>query len=332
MQVFASLRLEAVLEASMRAVVFGCTGQDGSLLCRSLLHQGYEVIGVSRSCSSAPELHQHLGISESLRYVRVDLCDFRDVLELLTQHQPNEIYHLSAQSSVGLSFQEPAKTCQSIIDSTITLLEVVRYLGDPVRMFFAGSSEVFEPSLLPLSIASAMRPMSPYAIAKATAFHLVKLYRDVYSLECVTGVLFNHESPYRPTTFVTRKIINGALRCASDPDFRLQLGNLQVARDWGWAEEFVEAMQLLLRAEVLTDQLICTGRLVSLQYFVEEAFARVGLDWKHHVELQPSLLRPTDIPTSVGDPEPMANHTGWRASKDVDAVIDALLKAARTSV
>ena len=316
----------------MRAVVFGCTGQDGSLLCRSLVRQGYEVIGVSRSRSSAPDLHQHLGIAESLRYVSADLCDFRAVLELLTHHQPSEIYHLAAQSSVGLSFREPAKTCQSIIDSTLNLHEVVRYLGDPIRVFFAGSSEVFKPSTLPLTLASPFCPMSPYAIAKAAAFHLVKLYRDVYSLQCVTGVLFNHESPYRSREFVTHKIIHGALRCVDDADFRLQLGNLQVARDWGWAEEFVEAMQLLLRNEVLSDQLICTGRMVSLQYFVEKAFARVGLDWKRHVELEPSLLRPTDIPESVGDPEPMANHTGWRAAKDVDAVIDALLGAARNSV
>jgi len=315
----------------MRALVSGCTGQDGSLLCRSLVLQGYEVIGVSRSSHSAPVLHQHLGISESVRYVSADLCDFRTVLELLTQYKPSEIYHLAAQSSVGVSFREPAKTCQSIIDSTINLLEAVRYLDDPIRMFFAGSSEVFESSPLPLTSASPIRPMSPYAVAKAAAFHLVKLYRDVYSLQCVTGILFNHESPYRSSDFVTQKIINGALRCVADADFRLQLGNLKVARDWGWAAEFVEAMQLLLRAEVLTDQLICTGRMVSLQYFVEQAFTRVGLDWMHHVECQSSLLRPTDIPESFGDPEPMANHTGWRASKDVDAVIDALLEAARNS-
>ena len=316
----------------MRAVVFGCTGQDGSLLCRSLVRQGYEVIGVSRSRSSAPDLHRHLGISESLCYFSADLCDFRSVLKLLTQHKPSEIYHLSAQSSVGLSFREPAKTCQSIIDSTINLLEVVRYLGDPIRIFFAGSSEIFQSSPLPLTIGSPFQPMSPYAIAKAAAFHLVKLYRDVYSLRCVTGVLFNHESPYRSSEFVTHKIINGALQCADDPDFRLQLGNLEVARDWGWAEEFVEAMQLLLRAETLCDQLICTGRMASLHYFVEQVFTRVGLDWKNHVQLQPSLHRPTDIPESVGDPEPMAYHTGWRASKDVDLVIDALLQAARNSV
>ena len=311
----------------MRAVVFGCTGQDGSLLSASLIRQGYAVVGVSRSQAGASATHRDLGIADSMQYASADLCDFREVLALLREHQPDEVYNLAAQSSVGVSFRQPVTTFQSIINATLNLLEVARCSELPLRLFFAGSSEAYGNSSLPVRVNTPRQPMSPYAVAKDAAFNAVRLYREAYGLQCVTGVLFNHESPYRPATFVTRKIIDGALRCAADPSFRLQLGNLEVARDWGWAAEFVEAMQLLLRADTLSDQLICTGRMVSLRYVVEQAFARVGLDWQEHVDLQPSLLRPADIRESVGDPEPMARLHGWRASKDVDAVIDALLAA-----
>ena len=294
----------------MRAVVFGCTGQDGSLLSASLLRQGYEVVGVSRSSTPASTTHHALGIAHEIHYVTADLCKFSDVYELLTLHRPDEVYNLAAQSSVGLSFREPSSTFHSIINGTINLLEAVRVSELPLRMFFAGSSEVYGNSQLPITVCACRQPMSPYAIAKDAAFNAVRLYRDTYGIQCVTGVLFNHESPYRSANFVTRKIIDGALRCVVKPGFRLQLGNLQVERDWGWASEFVEAMQLLLRANVLSDQLICTGRMVSLRYFVEQAFARVGLNWQDCVDLQPSLLRPSDIAESVGDPDEMALRTG----------------------
>ncbi|MAR51864.1 MAG: GDP-mannose 4,6-dehydratase [Propionibacteriaceae bacterium] len=313
----------------MRAVVFGSSGQDGSLLSLSLLKQGYELVGVSRSYASVSPTHQALGIAESINYVTADLCDFRSVLQIFKQYQPDEVYNLAAQSSVGESFKQPSNTFNSIINGTVNLLEVARFCESPARLFFAGSSESYGNSSLPATVQTPRLPTSPYAIAKDAAFHVVKLYREAYHLNCVTGVLFNHESPYRASSFVTRKIINGALRCASDSGFFLQLGNLDVSRDWGWASEYVEAMQLLLRAKHLSDQLICTGRMVSLRYFVEQAFSRVGLNWQEHVELQPALLRPSEILQSVGDPEPMAVHTGWRATKDVDAVIDALLEAAR---
>ena len=313
----------------MRALVFGCSGQDGSLLSASLLRQGVEVVGVSRFHSLAPSIHQALGIASAMEYVSADLCDFREVLELFAKYKPDEVYNLAAQSSVGLSFQKPVETFHGIINGTINLLEVARSLGLPMRMFFAGSSEIYGNVPLPVTLHSLRQPMSPYAIAKETSLNAVRLYREAYGLECVTGVLFNHESPYRPAKFVTRKIIDGALHCALDQSFRLQLGNLEVSRDWGWAAEYVEAMQLVLRAEVLSDQLICTGCMVSLRYFVEQAFARVGLDWKEHVDLQPTLMRPSDILESVGDPEPMARELNWRAGKTVDDVIDALLAASQ---
>ena len=310
----------------MRVLVFGCSGQDGALLSASLLRQGCEVIGVSRLRSKASSTHRALGIANSLKIIPADLTDSSQVANLLVNLKPDEIYNLAAQSSVGASFRDPAVTFSSIITVTLNLLEAVRVSGLNTRLFFAGSSESYGNCSLPVKIDTPRLPMSPYAVAKDAAFNAVKMYRDAYGLRCVTGVLFNHESPYRPSTFVTRKIIDGALRCAAEPGFRLQLGNLDVSRDWGWAAEYVEAMQLLLRADTLSDQLICTGRMVSLRYFVKEAFKRVGLNWEEHVDLTPSLLRPADIRESVGDPEPMARSCGWRATKDVDDVISELIE------
>jgi len=312
----------------MKAMVFGCTGQDGSLLCRSLLSQGMEVVGVSRSSNPNLSTHRTLGIAGELELTTADLCDFREILELINRHQPDEIYNLAAQSSVGLSFRQPVDTFNSIINGTINLLEVSRFAGFQGRLYFAGSSEIFGNTDQPADVGTARKPLSPYAIAKDASFNTVKVYRQAYGLRCVTGVLFNHESPYRSSAFVTRKIVEGALRCSREPNFRLQLGNLDVARDWGWAEEYVEAMQILLRADQLADQVICTGRMETLEYFVERVFSRLGLDWRACVELQESLRRPSEILRSVGNPEPMAVSHGWTAQRDVDSVIDALLAAA----
>lgn len=309
----------------MKALVFGCTGQDGSLLTQSLIRQGLDVVGVSRSSNPNVEIHQRLGITGEVELTTADLCDFREILELITRHQPDEIYNLAAQSSVGLSFRQPLDTFNSIINGTINLLEVSRFAGYTGRIYFAGSSEIFGNTPSPADVRSPRQPLSPYAIAKDASFNTVKVYRQAYGLKCVTGILFNHESPYRPAAFVTRKIVDGALRCQREPSFRLQLGNLSVARDWGWAEEYVEAMQLLLRADPLEDQVICTGRMEKLEYFVARVFRELGLHWQDHVELQASLRRPSEILFSVGDPEPMQTRHGWRAQRDVDGVIAALI-------
>jgi GDPmannose 4,6-dehydratase len=167
--------------------------------------------------------------------------------------------------------------------------------------------------------------LSPYAIAKDGSFNTVQLYREAYGLRCVTGILINHESPYRSGAFVTRKIVEGALRCKREPGYRLQLGNLDMARDWGWAEEYVDAMQILVRADQLADKVICTGRMETLEYFVDLVFTQLGLNWHDCVELKESLRWPSEIPRSVSNPEPMAQRHGWRAERDVDAVVDALL-------
>ncbi|MEB3263016.1 MAG: GDP-mannose 4,6-dehydratase [Synechococcus sp.] len=315
----------------MKALVFGCTGQDGSLLCRSLLGQGADVVGVSRSSNPNLATHQELGIAGAVELTTADLCDFREILELIHRHQPEEIYNLAAQSSVGLSFRQPVDTFNSIINGTINLLEVARFAGYGGRLYFAGSSEIFGNTPRPADVRSPRQPLSPYAIAKDASFNTVQVYRQAYGLRCVTGILFNHESPYRSPTFVTRKIVDGALRCLREPGFRLQLGDLAVARDWGWAEEYIEAMQRILRADPLEDQVICTGRMETLEYFVARVFRELGLDWHDHVDLVASLRRPSEILRSVGDPGPMLARHGWRTERDVDGVIAALIQHAQSA-
>lgn len=312
----------------MKAIVFGCTGQDGSLLARSLLRQGFDVLGVSRSSNPNLSIHDRLGIAGQIEVVPGDLCDFREMLELITRVEPSEIYNLAAQSSVGLSFKQPVDTFNSIINGTINLLEVARFAGFSGSLYFAGSSEIFGNTMSPANAASPRFPLSPYAIAKDASLNTVQVYRQAYGLRCVTGILFNHESPFRSPTFVTRKIVDGAIACKQDPAYRLSLGNLKVVRDWGWAEEYIEAMQLILRAPKLEDQVICTGRMQSLEYFVERVFAAVGLDWRDYVDIRSDLLRPSEILQSVGDPEPMRRAHGWEAKIDVDGVIDRLVDQA----
>ena len=306
-------------------LIYGCTGQDGSLLTKSLLSQGYDVIGVSRSSKPNLATHTALGIANEIEVVTADLCDFRETLEIFEKYQPVEVYNLAAQSSVGLSFRQPVDTFNSIINGTINLLEVSRYLSYTGRLYFAGSSEIFGNTHKPAQITSSRQPLSPYAIAKDASFNTVKIYREAYKLNCVTGVLFNHESPFRSPTFVTRKIILGAIRCFQNPSYKLSLGNLSVCRDWGWAEEYVEAMQLIIRADHLDDQVICTGISRSLEYFVDQVFHQLNLNWKDYVEIQETLLRPSEIFSSCGDPQPMIKAHNWSANTQIDSVIEKLL-------
>jgi GDPmannose 4,6-dehydratase len=309
----------------MKAMIFGCTGQDGSLLARSLLTEGLDVVGISRSTNPNLSSHKKLNINGNIEIATANICDFREILELINKYQPDEIYNLAAQSSVGLSFKQPVDTFNSIINGTVNLLEVARFASYNKPIYFAGSSEIFGDTLYPADIKTKRTPLSPYAIAKDASFNTVQVYRQAYGLRCVTGILFNHESPYRAPNFVTRKIVEGALQCQKQKDFRLQLGDLSVARDWGWAEEYIEAMKLILRADKQRDHIICTGRMTTLEYFVEKVFAGLNLEWRNHVDINSSLKRPSEIKYSVGNPLPMLDDHGWKARNDVDGVIQMLI-------
>ena len=313
-----------------RALICGISGQDGAYLARSLLEKGYEVTGTSRDAMAGSFSNlSKLGISGQVNTLSMAINDFRSVLQTLTKAAPDEIYNLSGQSSVGLSFEQPVETMESIGIATLNFLEAIRFIGKPVRFYNAGSSECFgDVGDVAADENTSFKPRSPYAVAKSSAHWMVSNYREAYDLFACTGILFNHDSPLRPERFVTQKIVRAASRIASGSGEKLRLGNLDIHRDWGWAPDYVEAMWLMLQQEKPDDFVIATGRTVSLEYFVEKAFSHFDLDWKLHVESDPSLLRPSDIRFGKANPAKAAEILGWRSHLDVDGVIEKMCNVA----
>jgi len=305
------------------ALICGVSGQDGSYLAQLLLQKGYQVHGTARDAQATnfPNLIT-LGIKEQISCHSMALNDFRSVLQVLAKVQADEIYNLAGQSSVGLSFEQPVETLESISVGTLNLLEAIRFLGRPARLYSAGSSECFgNTDGQPADESTPFRPRSPYAVAKATAFWEVANYREAYNLFACTGILFNHESPLRPERFVTQKIIKAAKRIASGSTEKLQLGNISIARDWGWAPEYVEAMWLMLQQEKPEDYVVATGETHTLQEFVAESFSSVGLNWEAHVVTDQSLLRPSEIMVSRANPAKASNQLDWQACRKMGDVI-----------
>jgi len=313
-----------------RALICGIGGQDGAYLAKLLLDKGYEVVGTSRDAMATSFGNlARLGIRERVQTVSMAINDFRSVLSVIKNIAPDEIYNLAGQSSVGLSFDQPVETMESVAMGTLNLLEAIRFVERPIHFYSAGSSECFgDAGDIPATEETSFHPRSPYAVAKASAHGLVANYREAYGIFACTGILFNHESPLRPERFVTQKIVRTAARIAQGSNEKLLLGNLDIHRDWGWAPEYVMAMWLLLQQNKAEDFVIATGKTVSLQYFVERAFAHFSLDWKHHVESDPSLLRPTDIRFGRADPSKAARVLGWQNKTDVDGVVDKMCDAA----
>jgi GDPmannose 4,6-dehydratase len=269
-----------------------------------------------------------LGIAGRVRLESMAPHDFRSVLQVLHKTEPDEVYNLSGQSSVGLSFDQPVETLDSIIAGTLNLLEGIRFLGRPIRFYNAGSSECFgDTGPQGASEETPFRPRSPYAVAKAAMYWLVANYREAYRLHASTGILFNHESPLRPGRFVTRKIVAAACRISLGSPEKLTLGNLGIRRDWGWAPEYVEAMWRMLQRESAEDFVIATGESHSLQNFVELVFARVGLDWRPHTVVSNTLFRPTDISEGRGNAGKAERLLPWKARARLPEVIDMMVEA-----
>jgi GDPmannose 4,6-dehydratase len=311
-----------------KALIIGVSGQDGAYLADFLLGKGYEVHGTSRDHEISPFSNlRTLGVKERVQLTSMVTSDFRSVLTALQKADPDEIYNLAGQTSVGMSFSYPVETFDSILIGTMNLLECVRLLGKPVKLYNAGSSEVFGNTSKPASETAPFHPRSPYATAKAAAHYAVANYREAYGLFAATGILFNHESPLRPQRFVTRKIVSTAVRIAAGSGEKLHLGNLDIHRDWGWAPEYVEAMWRILQHHRPEDFVIATGRMHSLRQFVEQVFAAVGLDHTEHVESDASLLRPLDLTHSVGDPSKAVNYLGWQARVDFNGLVDRLVES-----
>jgi GDPmannose 4,6-dehydratase len=298
-----------------KALIIGVSGQDGSYLAQFLVEKGYQVTGSSRDAmlSSFANLGR-LGIRDRLEFASVSLNDFRSVLQALEKYRPDEVYNLAGQSSVGLSFEQPVETFESVSLGALNLLEAIRFLGRPIRLYNASSSECFgNTNGLPATETTPFHPRSPYAVAKAAAFWQVANYREAYQMFACSGLLFNHESPLRPERFVTRKIVKAACDIAGGSDQKLKLGNISVRRDWGWAPEYVQAMWMVLQQETPDDYIIATGQTFMLQDFVQEVFASLNLDWRDHVEYNPDLLRPSEIEISVANPARAEERLGWKA-------------------
>ncbi len=309
------------------ALIFGISGQDGAYLGRFLLEKGYEVVGTSRDAqiSSFANLYG-LGIRDQVKVVSASLGDFRSVLQVLKDVEPDEIYNLAGQSSVGLSFEQPVETYESIGIGTLNLLESVRFLDSGAKLYNASSSECFgNTDGVPATEETPFRPRSPYAVAKSAAFWQLANYREAYGLFACSGILFNHESPLRPERFVTQKIVSAACRISAGSTEKLRLGNTSVCRDWGWAAEYIEAMWLMLQQEQAEDYIVATGTTCSLQDLVQEVFSCLDLDWRDHVELNPDLLRPTDIMKSVANPGKAERRLGWKAHYAMPDVVKMMV-------
>ena len=316
-------------DSRRKALICGISGQDGSYLADLLLRKNYEVIGTSRDAQTASFANlAYLGIQDRVKLESMATHDFRSVLQVLRKVQPDEIYNLSGQSSVGLSFEQPVETLDSIVTGTLNLLEVVRMLDRPVRFYNAGSSECFgNTGAEGATEESPFRPRSPYAVAKAAMFWLVANYREAYGLHASTGILFNHESPIRPTRFVTRKIVAAACRISRGATEKLTLGNLKIFRDWGWAPEYVDAMWRMLQRDRAEDFVIATGESHALEEFVAAAFAEVGLDWREHTSVSDAFFRPTDIETGCGNASKARDLLGWQATTRMKGVVSKLVRA-----
>lgn len=316
-------------QTNKTALIFGVAGQDGSYLARFLLKKGYRVVGTSRDAaiSSFGNLDR-LGIRDRVECVSASLIDFRSVLQVISRVMPDEIYNLAGQSSVGLSFEQPVETFDSIAIGTLNLLEAIRFLDVPVRLYNASSSECFgNTEAQPATENSPFRPRSPYAVAKATAFWQVANYREAYALFACSGILFNHESPLRPDRFVTQKIVDSACRIAAGSSEALSLGNLAIYRDWGWAPEYVEAMWRMLQLDKPDDFIIATGQTHSLEDFVSSVFSCLDLQWQEHVRSNKEFFRPTDIAVSAGNPAKAAEILNWRATAHMEKVAQMMVAA-----
>jgi GDPmannose 4,6-dehydratase len=323
---------------SKRALITGITGQDGSYLAELLLGKGYEVVGVIRRSSSFnteridPIYQDPHAADYRLRLVYGDLDDASSLNRIIRDLQPSEIYNLGAQSHVRVSFDVPEYTANTVGMGTLRLLEAVRESGVKCRFYQASSSEMFGSSPPPQSEGTLFRPRSPYACAKVFSHQLCQNYRDAYGMFICCGILFNHESPRRGIPFVTRKITRAAARIRHGLDKKLFLGNLDAARDWGFAGDYVEAMWLMLQQEKPDDYVIATGESHTVRECLDVAFETLGLDWKKHVETDPRYLRPTEVDHLRGDYSKAEKKLGWKPKVRFRQLIEMMVRSDEADV
>ena len=307
-------------QAIKKALITGITGQDGSYLAELLLAKGYEVHGIARRSSTSntsriDHLFQDPQIGDTKLFLHYgDLSDSSRLVTLVDSIQPAEVYNLAAQSHVRVSFDEPELTGDTTGLGTIRLLEAIRMVGLPTRFYQASSSEMFGASPPPQNEDTPFYPRSPYGAAKVYSYWVTKNYRESYGIFATNGILFNHESPRRGETFVTRKITRAVARIAEGLQEKLYLGNIEAIRDWGYAPEYVEAMWMMLQAKEPGDFVVATGTQYSVRDFLRFSFEHVGLDWEKYVAFDEKYLRPAEVDALVGDSEKVCTATGWNPS------------------
>ncbi|GAA3203608.1 GDP-mannose 4,6-dehydratase [Microbacterium terregens] len=324
-----------------RALITGITGQDGSYLAELLLGKGYEVHGLIRRASTFNTSRiDHLYVdphdpSAKLFLHYGDLSDGARLVTLLAEINPDEVYNLAAQSHVRVSFDEPEHTADTTGTGTIRLLEAVRMSGVQPRFYQASSSELYGATPPPQSETTPFYPRSPYAAAKLYSYWITKNYREAYDMFAVNGILFNHESPRRGETFVTRKITRAVAAIKAGTQDYVYMGNLDSVRDWGYAAEYVEGMWRMLQVDTPDDYVLATGVGITVREFLEISFSHAGLDWEKHVRFDERYLRPTEVDALIGDPSKAHAELGWKATVDgrqlaklmVDADIEAISHA-----
>ncbi|MDR3636188.1 MAG: GDP-mannose 4,6-dehydratase [Isosphaeraceae bacterium] len=317
-----------------RALVTGITGQDGSYLADLLLAKGYEVHGLIRRSSSfntsrIDHLYQDPHEPDGRFFLHYsDLTDSSSLVTWLNRIRPEEVYNLGAQSHVGVSFEMPEFTADTAGMGTLRLLEAIRHAEWPVRFYQAGSSEMFGKVVeSPQTERTRFQPRSPYAVAKVFGHQMTIQYREAYGLFAANGILFNHESPRRGPTFVTRKITRGVAAILAGREQKLYLGNLDARRDWGYAPEYVEAMWRMLQQPEPDDFVIATGEMHSVREFVDDAFALAGLDWQQHVEIDARYFRPTEVDELCGDASKARTMIGWEPKTTFHALVRLMLEA-----
>ena len=326
-----------------RAFITGITGQDGSYLAELLLAKGYEVHGLIRRASTFNTARiDHLYVDRHLPGARLflhygDLADGSRLVTLLAEVQPDEVYNLAAQSHVRVSFEEPEHTADTTGTGSVRLLEAVRLSGIETRYYQASSSELYGDSPPPQNEDTPFRPRSPYAAAKLYSYWITKNYREAYGLFAVNGILFNHESPRRGETFVTRKVTRAVAAIKAGRQDYVYMGNLDSIRDWGYAPEYVEGMWRMLQVDEPDDYVLATGVGITVREFLETAFSHAGLDWEKHVRFDDHYLRPTEVDSLIGDASKAGKKLEWTptvhgrelARLMVDADIAALEHAGR---
>ncbi len=316
-----------------KAFITGVNGQDGSYLAELLLAKGYEVHGLIRRSSSfntqrLDDIYRdphEAGVRFLMHYG--DLSDSGSMINLIRNLEPDEIYHLGAQSHVKVSFEIPESTADATAMGAIRILEAIRASGVQTRFYQASSSEMYGAAPAPQNEETPFHPRSPYGVSKVFGYWVTVNYREAYGMFACNGILFNHESIRRGETFVTRKITRAVARIKAGLQDKLYLGNLEAKRDWGYAPEYVEAMWLMLQQDQPEDFVIATGETHTVKEFVELAFDRVGLDWKPHVEIDPRYFRPAEVDTLLGDPSKARKKLGWSATTSFEDLVALMVDA-----